>query len=127
MTNVLCTNKILFFFFSFRPFPLIRGSHSISSFSKPCVGLLAPTSLILSFTKFKNLLLGLSLYLLFGNSIFIIFLPTYCLSLLMTCPYHLSLSSFIFILNRSILTVRLMYSFLILSDVIGSKLLSLLS
>ena len=33
----------------------------------------------------------------------------------MTCPYHLSLPSLIFIPNRSILTVLLMYSFLILS------------
>ena len=32
----------------------------------------------------------------------------------MTCPYHLSLPSRIFIPNRSILTVPLMYSFLIL-------------
>ena len=33
----------------------------------------------------------------------------------MTCPYHLSLPSLIFILNRSTLTVLLIYSFLILS------------
>ena len=33
----------------------------------------------------------------------------------MTCPYHLSLPSLIFIPNRSTLTVLLMYSFLILS------------
>ena len=33
----------------------------------------------------------------------------------MTCPYHLSLPSFIFIPNRSTLTVPLIYSFLILS------------
>ena len=33
----------------------------------------------------------------------------------MTCPYHLSLSSLIFIPNCSTLTVSLMYSFLILS------------
>ena len=33
----------------------------------------------------------------------------------MTCPYHLSLPSVIFIPNRSTLTVPLMYSFLILS------------
>ena len=33
----------------------------------------------------------------------------------MTFPYHLSLTSFIFIPNRSTLTVTLMYSFLILS------------
>ena len=33
----------------------------------------------------------------------------------MTCPYHLSLPSLIFIPNRSTLTVLLMWSFLILS------------
>ena len=36
----------------------------------------------------------------------------------MTCPYHLSLSSPIFIFNRSTLTVPLMYTFLILSFLI---------
>ena len=36
----------------------------------------------------------------------------------MTCLYHLSLPSLIFILNRSTLTVLLMYSFLILSFLI---------
>ena len=40
---------------------------------------------------------------------------TYSWSLLITCPYHLSLPSLIFISNRSTLTVPLMYSFLILS------------
>ena len=69
----------------------------------------APTSFI-SFTTSKNLLFGLPLFLLPGNSISITFLPTYSLSLLMTYPYHL-----IFIPNRSTLTVSLMYSFLILS------------
>ena len=36
----------------------------------------------------------------------------------MTCPYHLSLPSLVFIPNRSTLTVLLMYSFLILSFLI---------
>ena len=74
-----------------------------------------PTSAISSFTKFKNLLFGLPLFLFSGNSISIIFFPTYSWSLLMTCPYHFSLPSLIFIPNRSTLTVLLMYSFLILS------------
>ena len=75
----------------------------------------APTSSISSFTTSKNLLFGLPLLLFPGNSISIIFLPTYSWSLLMICPYHLSLPSLIFILNRSTLTVLLMCSFLILS------------
>ena len=75
----------------------------------------ALTSPISSFTTSKNLLFDLPLFLFPGNYIFIIFLSTYSWSLLMTCPYHLSLLSFIFIPNRSTLTVLLMYSFLILS------------
>ena len=75
----------------------------------------APTSPISSFTRFKNFFFGLPLFLFHGNSISIIFLPTYSWSLLMTCPYHLSLPSLIFIPNCSTLTVPLMYSFLILS------------
>ena len=38
----------------------------------------------------------------------------------MTCPYHLSLPSLIFIPNRSTLTVLLMYLFLILSFLVTS-------
>ena len=60
-----------------------------------------PTSCISSFTASKNLLFGLPLLLFPGNSISIIFLPTYSWSLLMTCPYHLSLPSLIFIPNCS--------------------------
>ena len=75
----------------------------------------APTSPISSFTTSKNLLSSFPLFLFSGNSIFIIFLPTYSWSLLMTCPYHLSLPSLIFIPNRFTLTVLLMCSFLILS------------
>ena len=75
----------------------------------------AATSSISPFSTSKNLLLGLPLLVLPGNSIFIIFLATYSCSLLMTCPYHLSLPSLIFIPSRSTLTVPLMYSFLILS------------
>ena len=79
----------------------------------------APTSSISSFTTSKNLLFGLPLFLFPGNSISIIFLSTYSWSLLMTCPYHLSLSSLIFIPNRSTLTVLLMCSFLILSFLVS--------
>ena len=75
----------------------------------------APTSFISSFTTSKNLLFGLPLLLFPGNSISIIFLPTYSWSLLMTCPYHLSLPSLIFIPNCSTLAVLLMWSFLIMS------------
>ena len=49
------------------------------------------------------------------NSISITLLPTYSWFLLITCPYHLSLPSLIFIPNGSTLTVPLMYSLLILS------------
>ena len=70
---------------------------------------------ISSFTTSKNLLFGLPLLLFPGNSTSVIFLPTYSWSLLMTCPCHLSLPSLIFIPNRSILTVPLMYLFIILS------------
>ena len=76
---------------------------------------LAPTFLISSFTTSKNLLFGFHLFLFPGNSISITLLSTYSWSLLMACSYHLSLPSLIFIPNPSILTIRLMYSFLILS------------
>ena len=75
----------------------------------------APTSPISSFTTSKNLLFGLPLLLFPGNSITILFLPTYSWSLLMTYPYHLSLPFLIFIPNRSTLTILLMCLFLILS------------
>ena len=75
----------------------------------------APTSPISSFITYKNLLFGLPLFVFLGNSISIIFLLTYSWSLFMTYPYHLSLSSLIFIPSHSTLTVLLMYSFLILS------------
>ena len=65
----------------------------------------SPTSPISSFTTSKNLFFGLPLLLFPGNSISVIFLPSW--SLLMTCPYHLSLPSLIFIPNRSTLTVPL--------------------
>ena len=76
---------------------------------------LAPTYPISSFTTSKNFFFDLPLLLFPNNSVSITLLPTYSWSLLMTCPYHLSLSSLIFILKGSTLTVTLMYSFLILS------------
>ena len=75
---------------------------------------LAPTFPVSSFTTSKNLLFGVPLFLFPANSIFITLFPTYFWSLLMTCPYHLSLPSIIFIPNRFTLTVPLMYLFLIL-------------
>ena len=108
-----CSN----FFFSFRPFPLVRGGHSVSSFSTSfCLQHPSPSHQLLPYLlslHLTNLLFGLPLFLFPGNSISIIFLPTYSWSLLMTCPYHLSLPSLIFIPNRSTLTVLLMCSFLI--------------
>ena len=81
----------------------------------------APISPISSFTTSTNLLFRLPLLLFPGNSISIIFLPTYSWSLLMTCPYYLSLASLIFIPNRFTLTVFLMYSFLILSFLVTPR------
>ena len=107
------------FFFSFRPFPLVRGGHSISSFSTsfclqcPSPSHQHPSYLLLPYLKI--FFFGFPLLLFPGNSISIIFLPTYSWSLFMTCPYHLSLPSLIFIPNRSTLTVLLMCLFLILS------------
>ena len=72
-------------------------------------------SLISSFTTSRSLLFNLGLFLFPGNSVSITFLLIYSWSLLITCPYHLSLPSLIFILNFSTLTAPLMYSFLILS------------
>ena len=79
---------------------------------------LAPTYLISSFTTSINLLFGLPLFLFPSNSSAITLLPTYSWSLLMTCPYHLSLPFLLFIPNCSTLTVPLMYLFLILSFLI---------
>ena len=105
-------------FFSFWPFPLVRGGtayHHSPHLSVFNIRLLRTNFPISSFTTSKNLLFGLPLLLFPGNFISIIFLPTYSWSLFMTCPYHLSLPSLIFIPNRSTLTVLLMFSFLILS------------
>ena len=98
--------KIFFFLTAYHISPNCSVSTSVS---------FAPTFPISSFTTSRNLFFGLPLFLFPGNSNSIIFLTTYSWSLLMTCPYHLSLPSLIFIPNRSTLTVPLMYLFLILS------------
>ena len=103
--------------FFFWPFPSIRGSFLQTVLFSTSVSF-APTSPISSFTTSKILLFGLLLFLFPGASISIIFLPTYSWFLLMTCQYHLSLPSLIFISNHSTLTVPLMYLFLILSFVV---------
>ena len=76
---------------------------------------LSPTPSVSSFTTSRNLLFGLPLFLFPVNSISVNLLPTYSWSLLMTCPYHISLLFLIFIPNRSTLTVTVMYSFQILT------------
>ena len=110
------TANFLRFFFSFRPFSSIKGSHSVLSFSKQfCFQCPSPSHQLPPYLLSLHLKI-FSLFSLFpGNSISIIFLSTSSWSLLMTCAYHLSMPSLIFIPNRSTLTVPLMYSFLILS------------
>ena len=76
---------------------------------------LAPIFPIISFNTSRNLLFGLPLFLFPCNSISTIFLLRCSWYLLVTCPYHLSLSFLIFISILSILTAHLMYSSLILS------------
>ena len=75
---------------------------------------LKPSFPISSFTTSRNLRFSLTFFLFPSNSISITLLHTYFWSLFMTCPYHLSLPSLIFIANHSTLTVLLMCSFLIL-------------
>ena len=109
-----------FFFFSFRPFHSIRGSHSVLPASKPsCLQRPSPSHQLLAYLLSLDLKIFSLVFLFSSFSItpFLssFFLDTYSLSVLMTCPYHLSLPSLIFIPNRSFLTVLLMYSFLILS------------
>ena len=116
------TGKKVFFFIQL--FLLIRGCHCVDAaqlmllhndlFSTLFLShqiLLYPPSLHPEIFS-----LGLPLFhFSTSNFISIILLPTYSWYLLMTCLNHLSLSSLIFIFNRSILTVPLMYLFLILS------------
>ena len=132
ISSIICSNNLdkmvaiaigrKFFFFSFRPFPLVRGGHSVSSFSTsfylqcPSSSHQLPSYLLLPHLKIFSLVSLFSSFLAipFPSSFFLhTLIPTS--SLLMTCPYHLSLPSLIFIPNRSTLTVLLMCSFLILS------------
>ena len=75
----------------------------------------ALTYSISSFTTSRRLVFGLLLFLFPCNSISITLPPKYSWSILMTCPYHLSLPSLIFNSNCSTITAPLMYSCLILS------------
>ena len=103
-------------FFFFRSFPLITGCHSVRCCSTAsCFQCPSPLHQLYPYPPSLHPEIFSLTFLFPGNSISISLLPTYSCSLLMTCPYHLSLPSLIFIPNRSILTVPLMYSFLILS------------
>ena len=85
----------------------VARSHSSSANST--------VSLISSFTLSNLLLLGLHLFLLPRTFIFIALLPTYCSSLLITCPYHFKLLSWTSFLTSHTFVVPLILSFLILS------------
>ena len=90
------------FFFSFRPFPSIKGSHSVLSSSKPsCLQRPSPSYQSRPYPHSPHLKIFslVSLFSSFPKTPFSssFFLHTYFWSLLMTCPYHLSLPSLIFI------------------------------
>nr|XP_057943069.1 uncharacterized protein LOC131138282 isoform X1 [Doryrhamphus excisus] len=72
---------------------------------------LTPTTLMSSLTTSINVLFGLPLRLLPGS----ILLPIYSLSVLWTCPNHLSLASLTLSPRPLACNVPLMYSFLIVS------------
>ncbi|KAF7644146.1 hypothetical protein LDENG_00020260, partial [Lucifuga dentata] len=74
-----------------------------------------------SFTTSINLLFGLPLGLLPGSSNLSILLPICSLSLLCTCPNHLSLASLTLSPKHLTCAVPLMYSFLILSILVTPK------
>ena len=105
-----------FFFFFFRHFPSFRSSHNVLSFSKPsCFQRPFPSHQPPPYPPSPHPKVFSLVSLFSSPATPIIFLLTYSWSLLITCPYHLSLPSLIFIPNRSTLTVPLIYSFLILS------------
>ena len=79
---------------------------------------LTSTSAMSSFTTSIHLLFGLPRFLFPGKSILSILLPIYQSYFLRTCPYNLSLASRIFSPNRPNCAVPLMYSFLILSNIV---------
>ena len=104
-----------FFLFLLSAFPLVRGGHIVStSFCLQCPSPShqLPPYLLLPHLKIFSLV---SLFFSFPVTPFSSSFFLHTLGLLMTCPYHLSLRSLIFISNRSTLTVLLMCSFLILS------------
>ncbi|KAF7650345.1 hypothetical protein LDENG_00127500, partial [Lucifuga dentata] len=111
------------FFFSFRlslqgsPQRIICLHLTLSSASSS----LTPTNFMSSFTTSINLLFGLPLGLLPGSSNLSILLPICSLSLLCTCPNHLSLASLTLSPKHLTCAVPLMYSFLILSIFVTPK------
>ncbi|XP_054648940.1 uncharacterized protein LOC129190355 [Dunckerocampus dactyliophorus] len=82
---------------------------------------LTPTTFMSSFTTSINLFFGLPLGLLPGSSKLSILLPIYSLSLLWTCPNHLSLASLTLSPKPLTCAVPLMYSFLILSFLVTPR------
>ncbi|KAF7663340.1 hypothetical protein LDENG_00211810, partial [Lucifuga dentata] len=110
-------------FFSFRlslqgsPQRIICLHLTLSSASSS----LTPTNFMSSFTTSINLLFGLPLGLLPGSSNLSILLPICSLSLLCTCPNHLSLASLTLSPKHLTCAVPLMYSFLILSILVTPK------
>ncbi|XP_068182162.1 mitogen-activated protein kinase kinase kinase kinase 4 isoform X5 [Antennarius striatus] len=82
---------------------------------------LTPATSMSSFITSINLLFGLPLGLLPGSSKLSILLPIYSLSLLWTCPNHLSLASLTLSPKPLTFAVPLMYSFLILSILVTPR------
>ncbi|KAF7645082.1 hypothetical protein LDENG_00210390 [Lucifuga dentata] len=115
--------QILYLFFSFQlslqgsPQRIICLHLTLSSASSS----LTPTNFMSSFTTSINLLFGLPLGLLPGSSNLSILLPICSLSLLCTCPNHLSLASLTLSPKHLTCAVPLMYSFLILSILVTPK------
>ncbi|KAF7653156.1 hypothetical protein LDENG_00086470, partial [Lucifuga dentata] len=118
-----CFSWVVFFFFSFwlslqgSPQRIICLHLTLSSASSS----LTPTNFMSSFTTSINLLFGLPLGLLPGSSNLSILLPICSLSLLCTCPNHLSLASLTLSPKHLTCAVPLMYSFLILSILVTPK------
>ena len=92
-------NMKIFFFSSFRPFPLVRGSHSISSFfTSFCLQHLSPLHqlppyLLSLHLKIFSLVSLFSFPVIPFPSSFFLHTLHMTWSLLMTCPYHLILPS----------------------------------
>ncbi|KAF7648307.1 hypothetical protein LDENG_00159280, partial [Lucifuga dentata] len=122
ITPLTLLTSFFFFFFSFQ-LSLQGSPHliclhlTLSSASSS----LTPTNFMSSFTTSINLLFGLPLGLLPGSSNLSILLPICSLSLLCTCPNHLSLASLTLSPKHLTCAVPLMYSFLILSILVTPK------